>query len=24
LYAVGTDMGTFNNPSDFGIDAGTI
>ena len=24
LYAVGTDMGTFNNPSDFGINAGTI
>lgn len=24
LYAVGTDMGTFNNPSEFGIDAGTI
>jgi hypothetical protein len=24
LYATGTDMGTFNNPSEFGIDAGTI
>ena len=24
LYAVGTDMGTFNNPSEFGIDAGSI
>jgi len=24
LYVLGTDMGTFNNPSDFGIDAGTI
>ena len=24
LYAVGTDMGTFNNPSEFGIDAGTL
>lgn len=24
LYAVGTDMGTFNNPSEFSIDAGTI
>jgi hypothetical protein len=24
LYAVGTDMGTFSNPSEFGIDAGTI
>jgi hypothetical protein len=24
LYVVGTDMGTFNNPSEFGIDAGTI
>jgi hypothetical protein len=24
LYAVGTDMGTFNNPSEFGINAGTI
>lgn len=24
LYAIGTDMGTFNNPSEFGIDAGTI
>jgi outer membrane lipoprotein SlyB len=24
LYVVGTDMGTFNNPSEFGIDAGSI
>jgi hypothetical protein len=24
LYATGTDMGTFSNPSEFGIDAGTI
>lgn len=24
LYAVGTDMGTFNNPSEFDIDAGNI
>jgi hypothetical protein len=24
LWAMGTDMGTFNNPSEFGIDAGTI
>jgi hypothetical protein len=24
LYVVGTDMGTFNNPSEFSIDAGTI
>jgi hypothetical protein len=24
LYAIGTDMGTFNNPSEFGIDAGSI
>ena len=24
LYAVGTDMGTFNNPSEFSIDAGTL
>jgi hypothetical protein len=24
LYAIGTDMGTFNNPSDFGINAGSI
>jgi hypothetical protein len=24
LYVLGTDMGTFINPSDFGIDAGTI
>jgi hypothetical protein len=24
LSAVGTDMGTFNNPSEFGIDAGTL
>jgi hypothetical protein len=24
LYTVGTDMGTFNNPSEFSIDAGTI
>jgi hypothetical protein len=24
LYAIGTDMGTIDNPSEFGIDAGTI
>jgi hypothetical protein len=24
LYAIGTDMGTFNNPSEFSIDAGTL
>jgi hypothetical protein len=24
LYAIGTDMGTFNNPSEFSIDAGSI
>lgn len=24
LYTIGTDMGTFNNPSEFGIDAGNI
>ena len=24
LFTLGTDMGTFNNPSEFGIDAGTL